>query len=82
MKIRLNSKHFHVKFVQTDRRTKVTQYAPNLLIRGHKKSWLQIICARGLTAFATIPPPPPKAFRIVAVTTYKIMQGHQNLDQI
>ena len=27
---------FHVKFVQTDRRTTVKQYAPNLLMRGHK----------------------------------------------
>ena len=26
--------NFHVKFVQTDRQTTVTQYAPNLLIRG------------------------------------------------
>ena len=28
---------FHVKFVQTDRRTTVKQYAPDLSIRGHKK---------------------------------------------
>ena len=27
---------FHVKFVQTDRRTTVKQCAPDLLIRGHK----------------------------------------------
>ena len=29
---------FHVKFVQTDRRTTVKQYVPDLSIRGHKKS--------------------------------------------
>ena len=28
---------FHVKFVQTDRRTTVKQYAPDLSIPGHKK---------------------------------------------
>ena len=28
---------FHVKFVQTDRRTMVKQYAPDLSIRVHKK---------------------------------------------
>ena len=28
---------FHVKFVQTDRRTTVKQYAPDLSIRRHKK---------------------------------------------
>ena len=28
---------FHVKFVQTDRRTTVKHHAPDLLIRGHKK---------------------------------------------
>ena len=28
---------FHVKFVQTDGRTTVKQYAPDLSIRGHKK---------------------------------------------
>ena len=27
---------FHVKFVQTDRRTTVQQYAPDLSMRGHK----------------------------------------------
>ena len=27
---------FHVKFVQTDRRTTVKQYAPDLSMRGHK----------------------------------------------
>ena len=31
---------FHIKFVQTDRRTTVKQYAPDLLIRGHKNSVL------------------------------------------
>ena len=31
---------FHVKFVQTDRRTTAKQYAPDLLIRGHKKAYL------------------------------------------
>ena len=34
---------FHVKFVQTDRRTDrwttVKQYAPDLLIRGHKNEY-------------------------------------------
>ena len=30
-------KCFQVKFVQTDRRTMVKQYAPDLSIRGHKK---------------------------------------------
>ena len=28
---------FHVKFVWTDRRTTVKQYAPDLLIQGYKK---------------------------------------------
>ena len=29
---------FHVKFVQADRQTTVKQYAPDLSMRGHKKS--------------------------------------------
>ena len=29
---------FHVKFVQTDRRTMVKQYVPDISIRGHKKT--------------------------------------------
>ena len=33
---------FHVKFVQTDRRTTVKQYAPDLSTRGLKKWILQI----------------------------------------
>ena len=37
---------FHVKFVQTDRRTDrrtmVKQYAPNLLIRGHENEKMLI----------------------------------------
>ena len=33
---------FHVKFVQTDRRTTVKQYAPDLLIQGHKNFKIDI----------------------------------------
>ena len=33
---------FHIKFVQTDRRTTVKQYTPDLWTRGHKKEKLLI----------------------------------------
>ena len=34
---------FHVKFVQTDRQTTVKQYAPDLLMPGHKKHKIDLI---------------------------------------
>ena len=40
---------FYVKFVQTDRRTMVKQYAPNVSIRVHKKT-----CLKGLLALYSI----------------------------
>ena len=33
---------FHVKFVQTDRRTTVKQYVPDLSIRGHNKAYIHV----------------------------------------
>ena len=34
---------FHVKFVQTDRQTTVKQYAPDLLLLGHKNESVKVV---------------------------------------
>ena len=45
---------FNVKFVQTDRRTTVTQYAPDLSIRGHVKKKLTMYFLLSANGFIKI----------------------------